>query len=68
MKGGVQMNKKISIKMKASSVIAKLAEKIAYNDDSQLCLYYLYQPKKPDSLKKKKSIAVVSYDSVKKIR
>ncbi len=44
---------KTTITKKVSGVILKAAKNMAWNDSSQLCLYYLYQPKKPYKLKKK---------------
>ncbi|MEE0440308.1 MAG: cyclic lactone autoinducer peptide [Ruminococcus sp.] len=44
------MTKK-TIKKRAAGVVSKIAEKVAWGDTSQLCLYYLYQPKCPKLLK-----------------
>ena len=45
---------KTTMKKKVSGAVSKIAKKMAWDDSSQLCLYYLYQPKRPNSLKIKK--------------
>ncbi len=43
---------KKSMKNKAFKIISKLATNMAWSDTSNLCMYYLYQPKCPKALKK----------------
>lgn len=47
------MTKK-TIKKKASGLVSKIAEKAAWDDTSNLCMYFFYQPKQPKALKNKK--------------